>query len=158
MIDKMTKTNRRHTQLFQEYQREPTSREIADSLGVESKRVEEVFRVSRLDTMSLESPTRDGEDRLLGDFIEDGTSVALPELATQQLLKEEMCSVLSTLKNREKRVLELRYGLLDGRTRTLEQVGREFGVTRERTRQIEARALIKLRNPSTSKRLRGFLE
>ena len=121
------------------------------------ERIREIQKVSQ-DPVSLETPIGEEEDSHLGDFIPDDTAVSPANAASQQLLREQVEDVLATLTSRERRVLELRFGLEDGRSRTLEEVGKEFGVTRERIRQIEAKALRKLRHPSRSRKLRDYLE
>ena len=153
-INKLVRVSRR---LVQEYGREPTSEEIGGGMDLPADRVREIIKVSQ-EPVSLETPIGEEEDSLLGDFVEDNNTPAPAEAATHQLLKETVEDVLSSLTLRERRVLQLRFGLEDGRSRTLEEVGREFGVTRERIRQIEAKALRKLRHPSRSKRLRDYLE
>ncbi len=126
-------------------------------MEVPPERVREILKVSQ-EPVSLETPIGEEEDSHLGDFIEDRTAPAPADAATFQLLREQVEDVLGTLSERERRVLQLRFGLEDGRSRTLEEVGRDFGVTRERIRQIEAKALRKLRHPSRSRKLRDFLE
>ena len=126
-------------------------------MDIASERVREIVKVSQ-EPVSLETPIGEEEDSHLGDFLEDATALAPADAASQQLLKEAVEGVLSSLTLRERRVLQLRFGLEDGRSRTLEEVGREFGVTRERIRQIEAKALRKLRHPSRSRRLKDYLE
>ena len=153
-INKLLRVNRR---LVQEYGREPTSEEIGSGMEVTPEKVREVLKISQ-EPVSLERPIGEEGDSHLGDFIEDRDAVSPSEAAANQLLKEQVYDVLCTLTDREARVLQLRFGLEDGRSRTLEEVGREFGVTRERIRQIEAKALRKLRHPSRSKKLRDFLE
>ena len=153
-INKLMRTSRR---LVQEYGREPTSEEIGRDMDVSPEKVREILKISQ-EPVSLETPIGEEEDNHLGDFIEDRGAVAPAEAASYQLLKEQVEDVLDTLNHRERRVLQLRFGLEDGRSRTLEEVGKEFGVTRERIRQIEAKALRKLRHPSRSKKLRDFLE
>ncbi len=156
MVETINKLMRVSRRLVQEYGREPTNEEIGRHLSVGPERVREIIRVSQ-EPVSLEMPIGDEGDSHLGDFIED-QSTALPvDAALQQILKEQVREVLSTLTPREQKVLALRFGLEDGRSRTLEEVGREFNVTRERIRQIEAKALRKLRHPSRSKKLKGFL-
>jgi RNA polymerase primary sigma factor len=157
MVENINKLMRQHRRLLQEYGREPTADEIGEALEVTSDRVEEILKISQ-EPVSLETPIGEEEDSHLADFIEDRSAPAPPDLASYQLLKEQIDDVLSTLTDREKKVLQLRFGLVDGRSRTLEEVGKEFGVTRERIRQIEAKALRKLRHPSRSRRLRDFLE
>jgi len=153
-INKLVRVSRR---LLQELGREPTSEEIAMEMDISPEKVREIVKASR-EPVSLETPVGEEEDSHLGDFIEDQTALAPAEAASRQLLKEQVEDVLDTLTQRERRVLRLRFGLEDGRSRTLEEVGREFGVTRERVRQIEAKALRKLRHPSRSKKLKDFLD
>ena len=153
-INKLVRVSRR---LVQEYGREPTSDEIGQGMDILPERVREIVKVSQ-EPVSLETPIGEEEDSHLGDFLEDATALAPADAASQQLLKEAVEGVLSSLTLRERRVLQLRFGLEDGRSRTLEEVGREFGVTRERIRQIEAKALRKLRHPSRSRRLKDYLE
>ena len=153
-INKLMRTSRR---LVQEYGREPTSEEISQDMDVTPERVREILKISQ-EPVSLETPIGEEDDNHLGDFIEDRGAVAPADAASYHLLQEQVQDVLGTLNHRERRVLQLRFGLEDGRSRTLEEVGKEFGVTRERIRQIEAKALRKLRHPSRSKKLRDFLE
>jgi RNA polymerase primary sigma factor len=153
-INKLVRTSRR---LVQEYGREPSSEEIGKGMEITSDRVKEIIKASQ-QPVSLETPIGEEEDSHLGDFIEDRSALAPADAASYQLLKEQVGEVLDTLSPRERRVLQLRFGLEDGRSRTLEEVGREFSVTRERIRQIEAKALRKLRHPSRSKKLKDFLE
>jgi RNA polymerase primary sigma factor len=157
MVERINKLLRVSRRLVQEYGREPTVEEIGEALEMSPERVREVLKVSQV-PMSLETPIGDEGNSNLGDFIEDREAVAPSEAASYQLLREQIADVLFTLTDREARVLSLRFGLEDGRQRTLEEVGRSFGVTRERIRQIEAKALRKLRHPSRSKKLRDFLE
>ena len=157
MVETINKLIRVSRRLVQEYGREPTNSEISDGMEVSTEKVEEILKISQ-GPVSLEMPIGEEEDSHLGDFIEDRSGLAPADAASYQLLKEQVDSVLDTLNDREKRVLQLRFGLEDGRSRTLEEVGREFGVTRERIRQIEAKALRKLRHPTRSKKLRDFLE
>ena len=157
MVETINKLLRASRRLVQEYGREPTSEEIGAGMEVSPERVREILKISQ-EPVSLETPIGEEEDSHLGDFIEDRNTLAPAEAASYQLLKEQVNDVLYTLSDREARVLSLRFGLEDGRQRTLEEVGRVFGVTRERIRQIEAKALRKLRNPSRSKKLRDFLE
>ena len=154
ITNKLLRVNRR---LVQEYGREPSIQEISSGMEVSLEKVREVLRISQ-QPVSLETPIGEEGDNHLGDYIEDIGAVAPPEAASFQLLKEQVDEVLNTLNDREKRIIQLRFGLGDGRSRTLEEVGQEFGVTRERIRQIEAKALRKLRHPSRSKKLRDFLE
>jgi RNA polymerase primary sigma factor len=157
MVETINKLMRVSRRLVQEYGREPTSEEIGKQMEVGPERVREIIRVSQ-EPVSLETPIGEEEDSHLGDFIEDQGTLSPMDAAAQQLLREQVREVLSTLTDRERRVLILRFGLEDGRSRTLEEVGRAFNVTRERIRQIEAKALRKLRHPSRSKKLRDFLE
>jgi RNA polymerase primary sigma factor len=157
MVETINKLMRQHRRLLQEYGREPTAEEIGSAMEVNSEKVEEILKISQ-EPVSLETPIGEEEDSHLGDFIEDRGAQAPADAASYQLLKEQIGDVLETLTARESRVLQLRFGLEDGRSRTLEEVGREFGVTRERIRQIEAKALRKLRHPTRSRRLRDFLE
>jgi len=153
-INRLLKTSRR---LAQEYGREPTSIEIAKEMEISSDKVREIVKVSQL-PISLESPIGEEEDSPLGNSIEDRNALPPVDAASKQLLKEQIEDVLYTLTPREQRVLQLRFGLEDGRSRTLEEVGKEFNVTRERIRQIEAKALRKLRHPSRSRKLKDYLE
>ncbi len=153
-INRLIRTSRR---LQQELGREPTSDEIALDMGLPSDKVRDIMKISQ-EPVSLEMPIGEEEDSNLGDFIEDSKALAPSDAASLVVLKEQVEDVLFSLSERERRVLELRFGLDDGRSRTLEEVGREFGVTRERIRQIEAKALRKLRHPTRSKKLRDFLE
>jgi len=153
-INKLVRVSRR---LVQEYGREPTSEEIGSQMEVGPEKVREIIKVSQ-EPVSLETPIGEEEDSHLGDFIEDHSTLAPADAASHQLLKEQVQDVLGSLAPREQKVLILRFGLEDGRSRTLEEVGREFNVTRERIRQIEAKALRKLRHPSRSRKLRDYLE
>jgi len=153
-INKLLQVSRR---LVQEYGREPTSEEIGRGMELPPERVREIMKVSQ-EAMSLETPIGEDDDSHLGDFIEDRTAPPPSDIASKQLLKKQIDEVLGTLNHREQRVLQLRFGLEDGRSRTLEEVGREFNVTRERIRQIEAKALRKLRHPSRGRKLRDYLE
>lgn len=157
MVETINKLIRVSRRLVQEYGREPTTEEISEGMEVAPEKVQEILKISQ-GPVSLETPIGEEEDSHLGDFIEDKSGIAPADAASYQLLKEQVISVLGTLNDREKRVLELRFGLEDGRSRTLEEVGREFGVTRERIRQIEAKALRKLRHPNRSRKLRDFLD
>ena len=153
-INKLVRVSRR---LVQEYGREPTSEEIGRGMEIAPEKVREIMKVSQ-EPVSLETPIGEEEDSHLGDFIEDPVALAPADAAAHQLLKEQVMDVLSSLAPRERKVLELRFGLEDGRSRTLEEVGREFHVTRERIRQIEAKALRKLRHPSRSRKLKDYLD
>ena len=153
-INRLIRTSRR---LQQELGREPTSEEIGADMQLEPDRVREIMKISQ-EPVSLEMPIGEEEDSNLGDFIEDHKILAPADAASRQMLKEQMDDVLGTLSERERQVLAMRFGLVDGRSRTLEEVGKEFGVTRERIRQIEAKALRKLRHPSRSKKLKDYLE
>ena len=157
MVETINKLMRQHRRLLQEYGREPTPEEIGLAMEIGPEKVEEILKISQ-EPVSLETPIGEEEDSHLGDFIEDRNAPAPADAASFQLLKEQVEEVLHTLTDRESRVLQLRFGLEDGRSRTLEEVGREFGVTRERIRQIEAKALRKLRHPTRSRKLRDFLE
>lgn len=157
MVETINRLLRVSRRLVQEYGREPTNEEIGKGMDIPPEKVKEVLKVSQ-EPVPLETPIGEGEDSHLGDFIEDRSALPPVDVASYQLLKEHIDSVLSTLNPRERRVLKLRFGLEDGRSRTLEEVGKEFGVTRERIRQIEAKALRKLRHPSRSKRLKDYLE
>ena len=156
MIETINKLIRVSRQLLQEYGREPTPDEIAKVMNISESKVREIIKIAQ-EPVSLETPIGEEEDSHLGDFIPDEGASEPSEAASYTLLKEQLVSVLSTLTPREEKVLKLRFGLEDGRTRTLEEVGKEFNVTRERIRQIEAKALRKLRHPSRSKKLKDFL-
>lgn len=157
MVETINKLIRVSRQLLQEYGREPHVDEIAREMNMSEDRVREIMKIAQ-EPVSLETPIGEEEDSILGDFIPDSDAPAPSEMAAFMLLKEQLMSVLDTLTTREAKVLRLRFGLDDGRARTLEEVGREFKVTRERIRQIEAKALRKLRHPSRSKKLKDFLE
>jgi RNA polymerase primary sigma factor len=156
MVETINKLLRENRRLVQEYGREPTTQEIADEMEITPERVREILKISQ-EPVSLETPIGEEEDSSLGDFIEDRAALAPADAASYQLLREQIGDVLETLSIRERRVLQLRFGLEDGRSRTLEEVGREFSVTRERIRQIEAKALRKLRHPTRSRKLKDFL-
>jgi RNA polymerase primary sigma factor len=157
MVETINKLIRVSRQLLQELGREPTPEEIATQMGIPVERVRDIMKIAQ-EPVSLETPIGEEEDSHLGDFIEDQEAPAPAEAASFLLLKEQLEEVLETLSPREKRVLRLRFGLDDGRARTLEEVGQVFGVTRERIRQIEAKALRKLRHPSRSKKLKDYLD
>ena len=156
MVETINKLARVQRQLTQELNREPTDEEIAKKLGVSLDKVREVYKISQ-DPVSLETPIGEEDDSHLGDFIKDERTMSPEEYATFGMLKEELSGVLLTLTEREEKVLRLRFGLDDGQCRTLEEVGQIFNVTRERIRQIEAKALRKLRHPSRSRKLKDFL-
>ena len=156
MVETINKLARVQRQLTQDLNREPTDEEIAKKLGISVDKVREVYKISQ-DPVSLETPIGEEDDSHLGDFIRDERTVSPEEYATEELLKEELAGVLLTLTDREEKVLRPRFGLDDGQCRTLEEVGQIFGVTRERIRQIEAKALRKLRHPSRSRKLKDFL-
>ncbi|MBO4400900.1 MAG: RNA polymerase sigma factor RpoD [Selenomonadaceae bacterium] len=157
MVETINKLVRVSRQLLQKYGREPTAEEIAKEMDVPVERVREIMKIAQ-EPVSLETPIGEEEDSHLGDFIEDHDAQAPADVASFTLLKEQLAEVLGTLTTREKQVLTLRFGLIDGKARTLEEVGKNFHVTRERIRQIEAKALRKLRHPSRSKKLKDFLE
>ena len=157
MVETINKLTRVQRVLLQEFGREPTPEEIAEKMGVTVERVREIQKIAQ-DPVSLETPIGEEEDSHLGDFIEDEKTTTPSDSVAFTMLKEQLLGVLDTLTPREEKVLRLRYGIDDGKPRTLEEVGREFNVTRERIRQIEAKALRKLRHPSRSKKLKDFLE
>ena len=157
MVETINKVKKVSSQLLHKNGHDPSAEEIAEELDMPIDKVREIMRVAQ-EPVSLETPIGEEEDSHLGDFIEDSDAPAPADAASHTLLKEQLEDVLSTLTPREKKVLELRFGLEDGRNRTLEEVGKEFNVTRERIRQIEAKALRKLRHPSRSKRLKDFLD
>lgn len=157
MVETINKLVRVSRQLMQELGREPTPEEIAQEMGISEDKVRDIMKIAQ-EPVSLETPIGEEEDSHLGDFIPDEDAPAPAEAAAFTLLKEQLMDVLDTLTPREEKVLRLRFGLDDGRARTLEEVGKEFDVTRERIRQIEAKALRKLRHPSRSKKLKDFLE
>jgi len=156
MVETINKVKKTITLLLHENGRDPTAEEVSEYLNMPVDKVREIMRVAQ-EPVSLETPIGEEEDSHLGDFIPDDDALAPEEAASMMLLKEQLDDVLSTLTPREKKVIQLRFGLEDGRQRTLEEVGEEFGVTRERIRQIEAKALRKLRHPSRSKKLKDFL-
>jgi RNA polymerase primary sigma factor len=157
MVETINRLIRISRRLLQDLGREPTSEEIAEQMEISAEKVREIIKVSQ-EPVSLETPIGEEDDSHLGDFIEDHTALAPAEAASHQLLKEQVEDVLDSLTERERKVLQLRFGLDDGRSRTLEEVGKEFHVTRERIRQIEAKALRKLRHPSRSRKLKDYLD
>lgn len=157
MVETINKLVRIQRQLLQELGREPTPEEIGEEMGITADRVREIQKISQ-EPVSLETPIGEEEDSQLGDFIEDNEAVVPPDAASYAMLRKQLAEVLDTLPERERKVITLRYGLEDGHQRTLEEVGREFGVTRERIRQIESKTLAKLRHPSRSSKLKDYLE
>jgi len=157
MVETIHKVSRYQRQLLQELGHEASADEVAEKIGMSPDKVREIMKIAQ-DPVSLETPIGEEEDSHLGDFIPDDDSPAPQEAASYAMLREQIREVLHTLTPREEHVLKLRYGLNDGRTHTLEEVGKEFNVTRERIRQIEAKALRKLRHPSRSKKLKDFLD
>ncbi len=157
MVETINRLIRISRRLLQDLGREPTSEEIAEQMEITAEKVREIIKVSQ-EPVSLETPIGEEDDSHLGDFLEDHTALAPADAASHQLLKEQVEDVLDSLTERERKVLQLRFGLDDGRSRTLEEVGKEFHVTRERIRQIEAKALRKLRHPSRSRKLKDYLD
>ena len=157
MVETIHKLSRIQKQLTQELGRDPSNSEIAEKMGITEQRVIEIQKIA-LDPVSLESPVGEEEESKIGDFLEDESMKSPVESAAQDILKTQLLAVIETLTPREQKVIRLRYGLDDGHTRTLEEVGKEFNVTRERIRQIEAKALRKLRNPNRAKKLEDFYE
>ncbi len=157
MVETINKLVRISRRLLQELGREPSDPEIGEEMGITPDRVREIVKVAQ-DPVSLETPIGEEEDSHLGDFVPDSEAVAPSEAASLTMLRTEVEDILDTLTPRERRVLQLRFGLIDGHQRTLEEVGKRFGVTRERIRQIEAKALRKLRHPSRSMKLKDYLE
>ena len=156
MVETIHKVSRKARELLQEFGREPTTDEIAKALDMTAEKVREIMKIAQ-DPVSLETPIGEEEDSHLGDFVEDNDSPAPSDSASYSLLREQLCNILHTLTPREEQVIKLRFGLEDGRPRTLEEVGKKFEITRERIRQIEAKALRKLRHPSRSKTLKDYL-
>ncbi len=156
MVETINKMARVQRQMTLELNREPSEEELAEKMGITVEKVREVMKISQ-DPVSLDTPIGEEDDSHLGDFIKDERSMSPEEYATNEILKEEIKNVLMTLQEREQEVLELRFGLIDGTSHTLEEVGKKFNVTRERIRQIEAKALRKLRHPSRAKKLKDFL-
>ena len=157
MVETIHKVSRYSRQLLQEYGREPTAEEVGEKLGMSADKVREIMKIAQ-DPVSLETPIGEEEDSHLGDFIPDDDTPSPAEATSTNILREELERQLPTLTPREEHVIKLRFGLYDGRTRTLEEVGKEFDITRERIRQIEAKALRKLRHPSRARHLKGFME
>ena len=157
MVETIHKVSRYSRQLLQEYGREATAEEIGEKMGMSADKVREIMKIAQ-DPVSLETPIGEEEDSHLGDFIQDEDTPAPADAASQTILREVIERELHTLTPREEHVIKLRFGLYDGRTRTLEEVGKEFDITRERIRQIEAKALRKLRHPSRARHLKGFLD
>ncbi len=157
MVETINKLVRVSRQLLQKYGRDPSPEEVAAEMGITEEKVRDIMKIAQ-EPVSLETPIGEEEDSHLGDFIEDVFARAPAEEASATLLREQLDEVLETLTDREQKVLRLRFGLEDGRARTLEEVGQKFGVTRERIRQIEAKTLRKLRHPSRSKKLKDYLE
>ena len=157
MVETINKLVRVQRQLLQDLGRDPTPEEIGEEMGMSAERIREIQKISQ-EPVSLETPIGEEEDSQLGDFIEDSQAVAPPEAASDSMLREQLEQVLDGLADRERKVIKLRFGLEDGHPRTLEEVGREFGVTRERIRQIESKTLAKLRHPSRSGKLKDYME
>ena len=156
MVETINKLSRIQRQLTLELNREPSEEELAKKMGMSIDKVREIYKISQ-EPVSLETPIGEEDDSHLGDFIKDERNVSPEEYATNEMLKDEIASVLLTLTEREEKVIRLRFGLEDGKSRTLEEVGQMFGVTRERIRQIEAKALRKLRHPSRSRKLKDYM-
>ena len=156
MVETINKLARVQRQLTLELNREPSEEELAKKMGTSVDKIREIYKISQ-DPVSLETPIGEEDDSHLGDFIKDERNLSPEEFATNEMLKDEISEVLLTLTEREEKVIRLRFGLEDGKTRTLEEVGQMFGVTRERIRQIEAKALRKLRHPSRSRKLRDYM-
>ena len=157
MVETINKLVRVQRQLLQDLGRDPTPEEIGEEMGISADRVREIQKISQ-EPVSLETPIGEEEDSQLGDFIEDSQAVVPPDAASFSMLQEQLAQVLDSLADRERKVIELRFGLVDGNPRTLEEVGRVFGVTRERIRQIESKTLAKLRHPSRSSKLKDYIE
>ena len=157
MVETINKLNRIERQLIQDLGREPTTKELAEKMGLPEEKIRDIQKVSQ-DPVSIDKPVGEEEDSHLGDFIASDEAASPDEVVSRELLKEEILVTLNTLSEREAKVLRRRFGLDDGRQRTLEEVGREFGVTRERIRQIEAKAIRKLRHPSRSKKLKDYVD
>lgn len=157
MVETINKLVRVQRQLLQDLGRDPTPEEIGAEMDMSADRVREIQKISQ-EPVSLETPIGEEEDSQLGDFIEDSQAIVPPDAASFSMLQEQLTQVLDSLADRERKVIELRFGLVDGHPRTLEEVGREFGVTRERIRQIESKTLAKLRHPSRSSKLKDYIE
>ena len=157
MVETINKVKKANSQLLHQNGREPTADEISEYLEMPVDKVREIMRVAQ-EPVSLETPIGEEEDSQLGDFIEDSQAIVPPDAASFSMLQEQLTQVLDSLADRERKVIELRFGLVDGHPRTLEEVGREFGVTRERIRQIESKTLAKLRHPSRSSKLKDYIE
>ena len=157
MFETINKQKKVTRDLFQEFGREPTIEEISMKMGIPVEKVIEIQKISQ-DTVSLDTPVGEEEDSTLGTFIQDENAISPADSASLMMLKEQLMEVLATLTPREQKVIMLRYGIQDGHARTLEDVGKEFSVTRERIRQIEAKALKKLRQPSRSKKLKDYVD
>ena len=157
MIEIINKLRRRQSSLLQELQRDPTTEELAEAMESTPERILEIQKHAS-EPVSLETPIGEGEDTFLGDLIEDRASVTPYQAAAHQMMSDQINQALSTLTDREHKILRMRFGLDDDRIHTLEEIGNQFGLTRERIRQIEAKALHKMRHPSRSKALRGYLE
>ena len=157
MVETIHKLTRVKRQLLQDLGRDPTTEEIANAMGITEDKVAEIQKIAQ-EPISLENPVGEEEDSKMADFIEDESVKAPVEVASQNLLREQLLAVIETLTPREQKVIRLRYGLDDSHSRTLEEVGKEFNVTRERIRQIDAKALRKLKNPNRSKKLVDFME
>ena len=157
MVETINKLNRIERQLIQELGREPDSKELAEKMGMSEEKIREIQKISQ-DPVSIDKPVGEEEDSHLVDFIASDETASPDEITARGLLKEELIETLNTLSEREAQVLRRRFGLDDGRQRTLEEVGKEFGVTRERIRQIEAKAIRKLRHPSRSKKLKDYVD
>jgi RNA polymerase primary sigma factor len=157
MVETINKVTRTQRQMMQELNREPSIEELSEKLEMPAERVREIQRIS-MEPVSLEAPVGDEDDSYLGDFVEDPAAIAPADAAARALLNEAVKEALDQLSDRERKVVQLRFGLEDGQAHTLEEVGKEFGVTRERIRQIEAKTLAKLRHPTRSQRLRDYLD
>ena len=157
MVETINKLARIQRQMTLELNREPSEEELAEKMGTSVEKIREIYKISQ-EPVSLETPIGEEDDSHLGDFVPDERNMSPEEYATNEMLKDEISEVLLTLTEREEKVIRLRFGLEDGKSRTLEEVGQMFGVTRERIRQIEAKALRKLRHPNRSKRLREYVE